>query len=126
MLDLAGRASPGPGMQPHWPGSLLTPVTIYGHFSAPAVPAPRPACFPQLTGRRGAGPPRELGPIHGHVPSWTPGPRAKGEGEGEDSFKAPEEPASPPHGTETNTLEKSTPPPSSSLPADANREAGFP
>ena len=57
MLDLAGRASPGPGMQPHWPGSLLTPVTIYGHFWAPAVPAPGPACFPQLTGRHGAGHP---------------------------------------------------------------------
>lgn len=61
------------------PGSQLTPVTIYGHSQAPLVPAPSPACFPG-TEKAWAGP-RSSRPIHGHVPSWMPGPRATGEGQ---------------------------------------------
>lgn len=58
-------------------------MTIYGHFQAPSVPAPSPACFPG-TGQAWAEP-RSSRPIHGHVPSWMPGPRAAGEGQ--DSFR---------------------------------------
>lgn len=60
------------------PSSWLTPVTIYGHFQAPAAP-PRPCLLPRSRGRHWAGP-RSSQPIHGQMPSWlqSPGPRGRG------------------------------------------------
>ena len=107
----------GPGQPWAWDAAPLARLTAHpGDYiwalSGPGGPRPRPCLLPPAHRQAWGGAPRELGPIHGHVPSWTPGPRANGEGEGEDSFGALEEPPSPPHGTETNTSGKSTPPPS--------------
>ena len=59
-----------------------------GTFRPWRSPPPALPASPSTQTGMGRGPPPELGPIHGHVPSWTPGPRANGEGGG----KIPSEP----------------------------------
>lgn len=93
------------------PGSLLTPMTIYGHFQAPMVPAPGPVCFPGTQAVTGRGPGAPSPPMAMCPPGCQgPGPRGRGT-----FLQRDPEPASPPIGPETDT---------SILPGD--REAASP
>lgn len=85
---------PGPG-HPQGPSgwawdtarTIAHPSDYIWTLSGPFSPRPQPCLLPRHSGQALGGC-RSSQPIHGHVPSWMPGPRA--EEEGQDSFRETE------------------------------------